>query len=137
MLERAMILAALLLAGCHTGSANTMAGAGVITGLALGTSAVSRASGGCYAVCTNGTACNPKTGWCEALPCLGRCSADEHCEQTFAESKCVPGGTGVTSVAKGKEIKTPIEPVIAPDSRAGTGPPQVVPAAEQNPPSGK
>ncbi len=134
MVRRA-ILAALLLAGCHTGSANTMAGAGVMTGLALGASAASRASGGCYAVCTNGTTCNPRTGWCEALPCRGRCSPDEHCEQTFAESKCVPGGTtGVTSVAKGKEIKMPIAPAIAPDQ---TGPPQVVPAAEQKPPSGQ
>jgi hypothetical protein len=36
-------------------------------------------------------------------------------------------------VAKGKEIM-PIAPAIAPDQ---TGPPQVVPAAEQKPPSGQ
>jgi hypothetical protein len=135
MLRRA-ILAALLLAGCHTGSANTMAGAGVTSALALGASAANRVSGGCYAVCTNGTTCNPRTGWCEVLPCRGRCSIDEHCEQTFAESICAPGGTasGVTSVAKSNPIKMPVLSPIAPDQ---TGPPQVVPAAEQKPPSGQ
>lgn len=133
MLRRA-ILAALLLAGCHTGSANTIAGAGAMTALALGSSVASRVSGGCYAVCTNGTACNPNTGWCEVLPCRGRCSTDEHCEQTFTESICAPGGTsGVTSLAKGNPIKIPVLTPTAPDQ---TGPPQIVPAAEQKPPSG-
>jgi hypothetical protein len=128
------MLAALLLAGCHTGSVNTLAGASVTTGLALGASAANRAAGGCYAICTNGTSCNPRTGLCEVLPCRGRCASDEHCEETFAETKCVPGGgtTGVTSVAKGKDTKIPILPPIVPDS---TGPPQIVPAAEQRPPS--
>jgi hypothetical protein len=131
-----LVLAALLLAGCHTGSVNTLAGASVTTGLALGASAANRAAGGCYAICTNGTSCNPRTGLCEVLPCRGRCASDEHCEETFAETKCVPGGgtTGVTSMAKGKETKIPILPPIVPDS---TGPPQIVPAAEQKPPADK
>ena len=113
-----------------------MVGAGVMTGAALGASAANRASGGCYAVCTNGTSCNTRTGLCEALPCRGQCAADEHCEQTFAESKCVPGvTTGVTSVAKGKDVKTPIATTpLGPDQ---TGPPQIVPAAEQKPPNDK
>ena len=50
-----------------------------------------RATGGCVASCTNGTTCNPRTGFCEALPCRGLCGSEEHCENSFAESKCVPG----------------------------------------------
>jgi hypothetical protein len=130
---RAPLLTALLLAACTTGSANTMAGAAVMTAAGLGAAAASRASGGCIAVCTNGTACNPRTGYCEVLPCRGQCSATEHCEQTFAESKCMPGSeTGVTSVARGSSPKTPaVMPVNTSPSQSG--PPEVVPkAAEQN-----
>jgi hypothetical protein len=134
VMVRRAVLAALLLSGCYTGSANTIAGAAVTTGLALGASAASRASGGCYAMCTNGTVCNERTGLCEVLPCRGQCSSNEHCEQTFSETKCVPGpATGVTAEAQGKEVKTPaVAPIVnAPDQ---TGPPQIVPAAEQQPP---
>src|SRR5260370_4213196 len=113
VMVRRAILAAVLLAGCHPGSVNPLAGASVTTGLALGASAANRAAGGCYAGCTNGTTCNPKTGWCEALPCRGRCSPDEHCEATLSETKCVPGPpTGGTSMAKGKETKLTIPPPI-------------------------
>jgi hypothetical protein len=134
MIRRA-ILAALLLTACKTGSSNTMLGAGVMTGAALGASAANRASGGCYAVCTNGTSCNTRTGLCEVLPCRGQCTPDQHCEQSFTENKCVQGGpAGVTSVARGEKIMAPIAQPIAPEQ---TGPPQIVPAAEQKPPSDK
>ena len=68
-----------------------MAGAAVMTSLALGASAANRAAGGCYAVCQQGEACNEKTGWCEALHCRGKCRADESCEEGFFGIKCVPG----------------------------------------------
>ena len=76
---------------CHTGSSNTMAGAAVMTTLALGSSAASRAAGGCYAVCQQGETCNEKNGLCEALPCRGKCNASETCEEGFFGIKCVPG----------------------------------------------
>lgn len=76
---------------CHTGSSNTLVGAAVMSSLALGSSAVSRANGGCYAVCQQGESCNQKTGYCEPLPCRGQCRADESCEEGFFGIKCVPG----------------------------------------------
>ncbi len=121
--------AALLLAGCGS----TLAGASVTTGAALAASAASRASGGCYALCTNGTSCNPRTGMCEVLPCRGLCAADEHCESTYAESKCLPGApSDVSATAAG--TGTPKIPVLVPTAPAAPGSPTVVPAAEQNPP---
>jgi hypothetical protein len=123
----------LLLAGCH--GVSTLAGATVTTSAALAASGAQRAAGGCWAVCTNGTSCNPRTGLCEVLPCRGRCGADEHCEEDFAESKCMPGATGdVTAQSKGQTSKLPLFPNGLPPL---SGPPTVVPAAEQNPPSGK
>lgn len=38
-----------------------------------------REAGGCYAACFPGTTCNPKTGYCEALPCHGHCRPAELC----------------------------------------------------------
>ena len=85
------LLCACAALSCHTGSSNTLAGAAVMTSLAVGSSAVSRAYGGCYAVCSQGTACNEKTGLCEVLPCRGLCRADETCEEGFFGVKCLPG----------------------------------------------
>ncbi len=119
--------------GCHTGSANTMAGAASMTTLAVGAAAVSKASGGCIAICTNGTACNPKSGLCDPLPCRGECGSDEHCEQNFTGSKCVAGSIGVAASAPRQSGTVPLAPAPAvPDS---SGPPVVIPAAEQHPPT--
>jgi hypothetical protein len=123
-------LAAILAAGCHTGSANTFAGAASFTALAIGAAAIERASGGCIAVCTNGTACNPATGFCEVLPCRGRCDLNEHCEIAFSSSRCMPGSEmGVAKEAKGTERKIPIAPPPPPPN--SSGPPVVVPKAEE------
>ena len=123
----------LLLAGCHTGSANTMVGAASMTSLAVGAAALNRANGGCFAVCTAGTACNPRSGLCEVLPCRGQCESGEHCEDNFTGGKCVPGGTtGVEAVARGSATKLPYAvPATAEES---SGPPVVTPKAEQEPP---
>jgi hypothetical protein len=121
---------ALFAAGCHTGSANTFAGAASFTALAIGAAAVSRASGGCIAVCTNGTACNPATGFCEVLPCRGRCEPDEHCEVAFSSSRCMPGSVAsVAKEAKGTERTIPLAPPPPPPN--SSGPPVIVPKAEE------
>ena len=39
--------------------------------------------------CTFGFTCNEDTGLCERLPCGGRCSADEVCENSPAGPVCV------------------------------------------------
>jgi hypothetical protein len=67
------------------------------------------------------------------LPCRGRCGEGEHCEETFAETKCVPGAaSGVVTEAKGSTPKTPaVAPITTPPDTTHTAP-TVVPAAEQN-----
>ena len=84
------VLCVLAALACHTGSSNTVAGAAIMTTLALGSSAASRASGGCWAVCQQGEQCNEKTGLCEALPCRGLCNEGETCEEGFFGVKCLP-----------------------------------------------
>ena len=111
------LLAATMCLSCHTGSSSTMAGALIMTPLALGASAVSRAQGGCYAVCQQGERCNEKTGYCEALPCRGLCSASETCEEGFFGVKCLPGAalavTAGTAPAP-KPVPVPAAPAEKP-----------------------
>jgi hypothetical protein len=114
-LMRTLVL--LLAIGCHTGSSNTVAGAAIMTSLALGSSAASRAAGGCYAVCQQGESCNSATGLCEALPCRGKCRADESCEEGFFGIKCIPGPALSVSTASSKSTsagKTPVPDAAKP-----------------------
>ncbi|HYS08633.1 MAG TPA: hypothetical protein VEP66_07800 [Myxococcales bacterium] len=128
-----LLFCALFLVACKTGSPNTMLGAATTTALALGASAANRAAGGCYAICTAGTACNTNTGLCDRLACDGKCAADERCEETFAGGKCVPGGTGIATKANGSGVALPVGPIYqAPDSNHAA--PTIVPAAEQRDP---
>ena len=107
-----IVLAAI--AACHTGSSNTMAGAAIMTALAAGSSVASRASGGCYAVCQQGETCNEKTGLCEALPCRGKCTSSETCEEGFFGVKCVPGPALVVT----SPVNLPPPPPPPPDDEA-------------------
>jgi len=125
---------------CRTGgvgpSVSTAAGASAITALAVGSAVYERSQGRCIAICTNGTACNGKTGLCEVLPCRGRCDDDQHCQVTFSESKCVAGAAGVTAQAKSDQGGGPsIVPVAPPDTNSAA--PTIVPTAERQPPKGK
>lgn len=129
-MERVAILA-VLLSGC---AASTVAGAGAVTSAALATSAMQRKAGGCYAMCTGDTSCNPISGLCERNPC-GVCAADQHCETTFTESRCMPGAPSdvvTTAPGTGRTVRAAPPPPPTP-----SGPPEVTPAAEQNPPSHK
>lgn len=129
-----LILIAALLSGC---SASMLAGAGTVTAAAVGASALQRSAGGCYATCTNGTTCNPRTGLCERAPCDGLCRSNEHCESTATQSVCMPGPPGdVAAKAPGSQKTIPVQSPPSPNERGVTGgPPRIVPAAEQNPPS--
>jgi hypothetical protein len=125
-------LMAVLLPAC---AASMLAGASTVTAAALGTSAMQRKAGGCYASCAAGTACNPNNGMCERLPCDGLCAADEHCESSVLKSWCAPGApSDVLSKAPGTQRTIPVLPPWVPPS---SGPPQIVPAAEQWVPPGK
>jgi len=127
---RRVLFAMALLAGCKTGSSNTGVGAAATSAVAIGAAAVSRATGGCIAICTAGTSCNPAKGLCEPLPCRGECGPNEHCEQTFSETKCVSGGpTSVEALVKGK---TPAVPQVVPATALPTdGSPTIVPAPQK------
>ncbi len=123
-------LIGLLLSGC---TAATAVGASTVTAAAMGSAIAQRRAGGCYAICTGGTACNANTGLCERMPCDGLCRADEHCESTATENKCMPGEPAdVATRARGTQKTLPVLPAPPP---ASGGPSQVIPAAEQNPPS--
>jgi len=127
---RPALLAVMVLTACKTGSPNTIAGAASMSAAAIGVAAVERANGGCIALCTAGTTCNPVKGLCEPLPCRGECGPNEHCEQTFSGSKCVVGGP--TSVEALVKAKTPATPEIAPATAPPKdGSPSIVPAAQK------
>jgi len=89
----AALLCAATLAGCHTGGTSTFVGASTMTALAMGSAVAERAAGGCIAMCTNGTVCNPQNGLCEVLPCRNQCQATEHCEPASQCSTRRPFGT--------------------------------------------
>jgi hypothetical protein len=87
------LLLAASLCGCAAAGgagAMTAVNAALNTGLALGAAGVSRATGGCYASCPDGTTCDTATGLCDPLPCRGRCAANEVCDQTGPLERCVP-----------------------------------------------
>jgi hypothetical protein len=129
----AALLLLLLLAGCKTGSSNQLGGAAAITSLAVGAAAASRAAGGCIAICTGETFCNPRSGLCEALPCRGKCGSGERCAQTMTDIRCVPDTmTGVESKASAASSKAPAIVPVTPPPQSGS--PTIVPAAEQQPP---
>ncbi len=126
-------LAAILFAGCATGSSNTLAGAATMSTAAISAALVERAQGGCIAICTNGTVCNPRSGLCDAAPCRGRCKPDEHCEEAYKGDSCMPRApASVSAPAKGTQTRTPtIVPAGPPPPTSGS--PTIVPAAEQPP----
>jgi hypothetical protein len=91
-----------LLAACSPQGA-AVASAVILAGTA---SAVSRATGGCYADCVHGTACNEATGLCEVLPCRGLCDETQECDETGAVPKCVKKKADITITTE-KEDTTP------------------------------
>ena len=114
-LAAALGLAAALAPGCKSSAPYTIPAAAINTGLALGVAGAQRASGGCYAVCTNGTVCNARTGLCESA------TIDQYCEPDPAGGvRCVP----VAFPVVGKE-----------QSKGGAGSPVgISPATGQAPP---
>lgn len=81
---------------CSCATAGDAVGAVVFHAAAgVGAAQANRAAGQCYAACFPGTTCNRETGYCEALPCHGRCKPDEMCvnEGSFTEH-CEKGRVG-------------------------------------------
>ncbi len=85
---RLILLAAVLLPAC--GSGGNAVNAAVNTAAALGAAAYQRSEGGCYANCPPGTHCNEDTGYCDRVPCEGRCRPGEVCRETVMGEQCEP-----------------------------------------------
>ncbi|NMO23095.1 hypothetical protein HPC49_46910 [Pyxidicoccus fallax] len=83
-----VVLLAGVAVGCQSDGSGAVANALLNTGIAMSSAAVQRASGGCYAVCPVGTACDTHTGYCEPLPCRGQCRSDERCVQLGTGERC-------------------------------------------------
>ena len=126
------VLAAMLLCACSS-TTSSLAGASVMTASAIGAAAVSRAQGGCIAICVYGTVCNPNTGLCERPACGDTtCGPGERCEVSYKGSQCVSttATTGVAATAPGTGGAAGIAPVTeAPDANHPS--PTIVPAAEK------
>jgi hypothetical protein len=117
-------LLALLLA-CRSSAPYTAPAAAINSALGLGVSARQRAAGGCFAMCTNGLECNPRTGYCEPPPC-GPCPAGESCILASGGFRC---GSGAEASTPGAAIRTDLPPPaqvvpgIGISPRTGGGPP--------------
>jgi hypothetical protein len=119
-MRRLLLAAAFALLACKSSAPHTVGAAAINTGLALGGAAVERASGRCYAVCTNGTVCNPNTGLCE------RPSADVYCEEAPGGGmRCVP-----LQIGKEREQRPSTTLPLGPSPATGTVQP---PPAEASP----
>jgi hypothetical protein len=90
-------LAALLLAlaGCASSAPYTLPAAILNTTLAAGVAATQKASGGCVATCTNGTICNPRTGFCERVETVDVCTPDP-----AGGVRCIPAGTDLVTTGE-------------------------------------
>ena len=128
-MSSARVALLLLLAGCGSSSPYTLASAIVNTSVAVGAAVVQRAAGGCVATCTNGTACNARTGLCERVV-----SGDA----SDPRAVCVeePGGGGMRC-APAIEVQRPPAPPspvgVGVSPATGSAPP---PPAEASPRSG-
>jgi hypothetical protein len=109
-------------------------GAVLNTGLAAGAAAANRASGDCYVPCGNGTVCNEKTGYCEALPCHGDCGAMERCDTSGLFEQCVPDVDRSTlettrPTEAGADTHTSPAATESPPTAVAPPPPESVPAS--------
>ena len=91
------------IAGCSAQGA-AVASALIVSGAA---SAISRASGGCYAACPTGTVCNEQNGLCEVLPCRGLCSEDQDCDESGPIAKCVARKADITITTEKEDVDPP------------------------------
>ncbi len=136
MAMRGLLPLLLLAAACCSTAPYTIPAAAINTAIAAGVSAGERASGGCFAVCTNGTVCNPHTGYCEPAvtsPCGRACQPGEICvEGQGGLGRCVSATPNVVVGKPATGQAAPASPVgVSPAT--GTVPP---PPAEASPRSG-
>jgi hypothetical protein len=123
MRPRLALLALVVASGCRSSAPYAVPAAALNTAVAVGAALGQKAAGGCYATCSHGTVCNPRTGLCEAA------SSTEVCDQGETGSvRCVPVmGVGV---ARPAELSPEPAPPIGLSPATGGVPP---PPAEASP----
>ncbi len=132
-------LLAVAAAGCASSAPYTVPAAILNSAVAAGASLEQRASGGCFAVCTNGTVCNPRTGYCETPPAGAACGPGAvDCGQLSAYQVCRRDETGAMRCVPVMGVSRPqsappaevLRPGIGLSPATGTAPP---PPAEASP----
>lgn len=105
-LALAAVAALGVLPACSSSAPHTLGAAAINTGLAVGAAGAQRAGGGCYAVCTNGTVCNAKTGLCEAAS-----PSNAYCEEAPGGGmRCVPLQVGKEEERPGSSLPVGVSP---------------------------
>ena len=83
---------------CRSSAPYTAASVPIATGVAGAFSIAQRKMGGCYATCTNGTVCNPSSGFCEKGGSHCACPGGQAClEDSSGFPRCVPQGLSIFS----------------------------------------
>lgn len=116
----ALLIATAALAACTSSAPYTLGAAAVNTSLALGAAAAQRAAGGCYAICTGGTVCNPVNGMCEAA------AAEQVCQEAPGGGmRCVPvvSARGMAREKEGGQVQPPVRAGVSPATGAVPPPP--------------
>ncbi len=126
-LPGALVLGLLLLTaasqpGCKAVGPDVIAAAAVATTLAVGAAMVNKEINGCYSVCDNGYACNPRTGLCEKVPC-GGCPVDMMCDIDQDPPACVPIQVDSIRIRTGAPGPGEPEGAGGPDGAAGQADP--------------
>ncbi|QRK04218.1 hypothetical protein JQX13_28545 [Archangium violaceum] len=106
----AVMAVVLSLCGCNGAAGGAVLNAALNTGIALGASAASRSSGGCYASCPVGTTCNKATGLCDQIPCRGECDPFEECIEERLTYRCVARGPANGTIIVNPSEQKPAEP---------------------------
>jgi hypothetical protein len=128
MRSLATLVALAALCACKSSAPYTVPAAAINTALAAGASVAQRSAGGCYSTCTHGTVCNPRTGFCDPLPCGGGCQAWELCVETEAAWRCV---SGTAAIVTEKEARpAPIRPPVPVGVSPATGTTPTLPPAK-------
>jgi hypothetical protein len=110
-MQRLLLTFFVCLTGCSGAATGAVASAVINTSIAAASAGVSRSQGGCYASCPVGTTCNGKTGMCDELPCRGRCSANELCDDTLAGGpQCVPSNMPDLLIGKNRDEAARVSP---------------------------
>jgi hypothetical protein len=83
------LLLLLALSGLEACSGDKAAGAAGLVAVGMIGSGVSRATGGCLALCAGDQVCNTATGFCEPNACGSSCGASVHCDIWGPVPRCV------------------------------------------------